>query len=557
MEDLKVVVIGGVATGPKAAARVKRCNPHAKVTIVEKGEWLSYGGCGLPYYLGAAVKELKDLMSTSWEAVRTPEFFKEAKDIDVLMGWEATAIDKTGKKITINNNKTNEVRELEYDKLVLATGAETVVPPLEGIDAAGVFFLKNPQHALDIKHYLMNNEVQNAVIIGAGLIGIESAESMANWGAQVTIIEMQRQILPFLLDREMAMSLQSYLEQEDLNIVTGTKVQEILKDDLGKVKSIRTEQGLIEAQMVLVSTGVRPNVNLAAQAGLEVEKGIVVNEYLQTSDPDIYAGGDCVVCKHRVSDKMVYVPLGSTANKHGRIIGTNICGGSEIFPGVLSTSIVKIFDWNAGRSGLGEEEARKLGYNVAAAFVPGPDKAHFFPGKKLMLTKLIGDRDTGKLLGAQLIGPGDIARRLDVIVTALSFGATAHQLANLDLAYAPPFSPAMDNIINAANVLKNIIEGKAKNIGYEEFKTKLNSQDAVLVDLRTEEERKGKKLPAQNILHIPFEEIRTRVSEIPADKEIIVFCILSTRAFEAQVILNHLGFKNVKFIDAGIQFWPF
>ncbi|NLT94468.1 MAG: hypothetical protein GXW85_02865 [Clostridia bacterium] len=222
----------------------------------------------------------------------------------------------------------------------------------------------------------------------------------------------------------------------------------------------------------------------------------------------------------------------------------------------MGTSIAKVFDWNVGRTGLSEKEARELGYDVVTAYVPGPDKAHFFPGKKLMMIKLIGDRKTGKMLGAQMTGPGDIARRLDVMVTALTLGATAHQIANLDLAYAPPFSPAMDTLINAANVMKNIIDGKAKNMGYFEFKEKLDDNDVVFVDLRTSEERKGKVVPAKNLLHIPFEELRARSGEIPKDKEIVVFCILSTRAFEAQVILNHLGFKKVSFIDAGIHFWP-
>lgn len=556
MEQLKIVVIGGVAAGPKAAARAKRCHPNAQVTIIEKGEWLSYGGCGLPYFLGATVKELKDLMATSWEAIRTPEFFKKAKDIDVLIGWEAVKIDRDNKRVEIKNVNTGETQELPYDKLVLATGAEPNTPPIEGVDAAGVFHLKNPRHALDMKEYLLNNDITNAIVIGGGLIGIETSEAIANWGIDVTIIEMQDQVLPFLLDKELASAFTAYLEQEDLNIITGTKVQKIIKNQKGQVKGVETDKGIIEGEMVLISAGVRPNIALAEQAGLNVEKGIIVNEFLQTSDPDIYAGGDCVVCEHKVSEQKVYVPLGSTANKHGRIIGTNVTGGNEQFPGVLGTSIVKVFDWNAGRTGLSEAEAKQLGYDVVTAFVPGPDKAHFFPGKKLILTKLIADRETGKILGAQLIGPGDIARRLDIMVTAITFGATAHQVANLDLAYAPPFSPAMDNIINAANVIKNIIDGKAKNMGYKEFKSKLDDDNVIYIDLRTEEERKAKSLPAKNILHIPYEELRARSTEIPRDKEIIVFCILSTRAFEAQLILNHLGFKNVKFVDAGIQFWP-
>ena len=281
---------------------------------------------------------------------------------------------------------------------------------------------------------------------------------------------------------------------------------------------METDQGFIEGQMVLVSVGVRPNVKLAEAAGLEVERGIIVNQFMETSDPDIYACGDCVVSEHIISGKKAYVPLGSTANKQGRIVGTNITGGREAFPGILGTSIVKIFDWNVGRVGLSVKEAQRLGYEVAAAFVPGPDKAHFFPGKKLILIKLIADRKTGKMLGAQIIGPGDIARRLDVMVTALTFGATAHQVANLDLAYAPPFSPAMDTLINAANVLKNIIDGKAKNMDYFEFKSKLNDENVCYVDLRNSES--GSENVQLEHVHIPF-EIREKVGKYLS--RIIVF----------------------------------
>lgn len=555
MDELKIVVIGGVACGPKAATRARRCNPKAKITLVEKGDWLSYGGCGLPYYLGSVVKELKDLMATSWEAVRTPAFFKYAKDIDVLLGWEAVKIDRDNKQVILKRTDNGESKVLPYDKLVLATGAEPWTPPIEGKELQGVFGLKTPQDAMDIKDFLLNNAVEKVIVVGAGLIGLEAGEAFANWGMEVTFVEMQDQVLPLLLDRDMAQVLEKYLTEEGLTVYTGTKVEKIVGQD-GKVQGVQTDKGFLEGQLVLIATGVRPSIKLAQEAGLVTERGIVVNEYLQTSDPDIYAGGDCVVCTQRISGEKVYVPLGSTANKQGRIIGTNITGGQEVFPGVLGTSIFKIFDWNVGRTGLSEKQARELGYEAVAAIVPGPDKAHFFPGKKLMMTKLIAEQKTGKILGAQLIGPGDIARRLDVVVTAISFGATAHDLANLDLAYAPPFSPAMDNIINVANAVKNIIDGKAKYIDFEEFKARLHDDQVVYLDLRTDEERKQKEIKAKNLLHIPFEQLRQRINEVPEDKEIFVFCILSTRAYEAALTLNQAGFEKARYIQGGIQFWP-
>lgn len=557
MSELKIVVIGGVAAGPKAAARAKRCNPDAHVTLIEKGEWISYGGCGLPYFLGATVKDINDLMTTSWEAVRTPEFMKATKDIDTLLGWEATKIDRNAKTVAVVNCATQERKELPYDKLVIATGAENFKPPMENIDATGVFGMKTPKDAVDMQNYIKAEGVEKAVVIGAGLIGMECAEAFANWGLDVTIIEMQNWIFPQLLDEEMAVVFQNYLEGEDLNFMTGTKVEKILVNAEGKVSGVQTDKGAVDAQLVLVAVGVRPQVQLAVDAGLEVDKAIIVNDHCQTSDPDIYAGGDCVMCTNIVSGQRVFAPMGSTANKHGRIIGTNMTGGDEAFPGVLNTAVCKMFDWTLGCVGLSERVAKSLGYDTVTCIVPGPDITHFMPGKKLIMTRLLADRKTGKILGVQCIGPGKVDKRIDTMVPALTFGVTAHQLANMDLSYAPPMSSAMENLIVAANVMKNILDGKAHDMRFEEFNAKLNSDDVVYVDLRTAHERAQKAIPAKHQLHIPIEELRARANEIPKDKEVIVFCILSTRGFEGQMILNHAGYDNVKFVQGGIQFWPF
>lgn len=557
MSELKIVVIGGVAAGPKAAARAKRCNPNAQVTLVEKGEWISYGGCGLPYFVGATVKELNDLMTTSWEAVRTPEFMKATKDIDTLLGWEATKIDRVNKTVEVVNVGTKEVRNLPYDKLVLATGADNFKPPIENVDATGVFTMKTPKDATDMQEYIKKEGVEKAIVIGAGLIGMETAEAYANWGVDVTVIEMQQWIFPQMFDEEMAAVFQNYLESEDMNFMVDTKVEKILVGEDGKVTGVVTDKGELEAQLVLVAAGVRPSVKLAQEAGLEVDKGIIVNEYLQTSDPDIYAGGDCVMCTSIVSGERIYAPMGSTANKHGRIIGNNITGSQDKFPGVLGTSVVKMFDWSAGKVGISERDAKRLGYDVVTCIVPGPDITHFMPGKKLLMTRLMADRKTGKILGVQIVGPGNIDKRIDTMAAAMSFGVTADQLSNIDLAYAPPFSSAMDNLIVAANVMKNTIDGKAKSIRFAEAQAKLHDDNVVFVDLRTEHERAQKALPADHQIHIPIEELRERAHELPKDKEIVVFCILSTRGFEGQLILNQAGYDNVSFIQGGIQFWPF
>lgn len=556
MSELKIVVIGGVACGPKAAAKAKRCNLDAQVTLIEKGEWISYGGCGLPYYLGATVKDLNDLMTTSWEAVRTPEFMKATKDIDTLLGWEATKINRAEKTVEVKEVKTGEVRVLPYDKLVIATGADNFKPPMEGINATGVFGMKTPKDAVDMQNYIKTEGVSDVVVIGAGLIGMECAEAFINWGLNTTVVEMQGSIFPQVLDAEMGAVFQNYLEGEDLNFMLNTAVEKILTDDNDKVIGVQTNKGIVDAQMVLVAVGVRPCVQLAVDAGLEVDKGIVINDHCQTSDPDIYAGGDCVVTTNLVSGQRVYAPMGSTANRQGRVIGINVTGGDATHEGVLNTAVCKMFDWSLGACGLSERVAKQLGYDTVTAIVPGPDITHFMPGKKLIMTRLVGDRATGKILGVQIVGPGKVDKRIDTMAAALTFGVTAKQLANIDLSYAPPLSSAMENLTNAANVLQNTIDGKAKSMRYEEFKSKLDSDDVVFVDLRTAHERAQKMIPAKNQLHIPIEELRARANEVPKDKEVIVFCILSTRGFEGQLILNQAGYDNVSFVQGGIQFWP-
>ena len=558
MSDLKVVVIGGVACGPKAAARLKRCNPHAQVTLIEKGHDISYGGCGLPYFVGSTVKELKDLMTTSWEAVRTPEFMKETKDIDTLLGWEATKIDREAKTVEVKDLHSDEVKVLPYDKLVIATGADNFKPPIANIDAKGVFGMKTPDDALAMQSYIKEHGVEKAVIIGAGLIGMECAEAYANWGVEVTVIEMQSWIFPQMLDKEMAAVFQNYLESEDMNFMLETKVEAFEVDDEGKVCAVVTDKGTVEAQMVLVAAGVRPVVKLAKDCGLEVGKAIIVNEYCQTSDPDIYAGGDCVMVKNLVSGELMYAPMGSTANKQGRVIGTNIANDNvETLPGVVGTSIVKMFDWSAGKVGLGERDCQRLGIEYATCIVPGPDITHFMPGKKIIMTRLLAEKATGKILGVQIVGPGRLDKRIDTMAVAITMGVTADQLSKMDLAYAPPFSSAVDNLLVAGNVMKNTLDGMAHSIRYYDVLEKLNSDDVVFVDLRTAHERAQKALPAKHQIHIPIEELRARANEVPKDKEAIVFCIFSTRGFEGQLILEQAGHPNVKFIQGGIQFWPF
>lgn len=557
MEELNIVVIGGVAVGPKAAARAKRVNENAKVTLIERGANLSYGACGLPYYIGGAVREMADLMTTSYGTLRDEKYFSEVKDINILSRHEATKIDRANKKVLVTDLESGEEKEVPYDKLILATGAKPVIPKMPGVDGKGVFKLTTPEDGLAIKDYALKNDVDNVIVMGAGLIGLEFAENIVNWGPNVTVVEMQDRVLPGLLDPELAGPFRKYLESEDITVHTNAKINSVVLDDEGKVKGVDTEIGFIEGQMVLVSIGVRPNIKLAQEAGLEGEKSIKVNEYMQTNDPDIYAGGDCVASTHIITGKEAYVPLGSTANKHGRIIGTNAAGGKmEKFPGIMGTGIVKVFDWSVARTGLSEAQAVAEGYEVAEVVVAGHDKPFFYPGSSNVMIKLIADKKTRKILGAQLVGPGDIGARINQLVVAISVGSTAADIANYDYAYAPPFSEAVDIVIHAGNVLNNMLDGYMEIISFEEAEPKLNTEGALFLDVRTPIEIDRLPIPGDNVMEIPFEDFRSRIEEVPKDKEIICCCDTGPRGNEVRMLLTRNGYENARLLEAGVWFWP-
>jgi NADPH-dependent 2,4-dienoyl-CoA reductase/sulfur reductase-like enzyme/rhodanese-related sulfurtransferase len=554
---MKIVVIGGGACGLKAAARARRRNQDAEITVIDASKYPSIGRCGLPYYVGGIVQTIDDLRKTLAGVVRDVEYFKKVKNIDVLAETRAEKIDRE-KKVVHIVKKDGSTDEIPYDYLVISTGAKPVRLNLPNADAEGVVTLFDPDDAETILEMWDEEILEKAVIIGGGLIGMETAEALSNLDVEVTIVEIMDYILPALLDREMAMLVQNYLAEKGIRVLTGSKVTEIIAKD-GRVAGVKVNGTKeIEAQLVLMAVGVRPNVDLARDAGLELgETGAIkVNEYLQTSDPNIYAGGDCVENIHLITKKPVYIPLGSTANKHGRVIGDNVTGGNSTFPGVLGTTIFKVFDLNVARTGLSEKQARELGYDVVTAIAPGPDRAHFFPGQKPIRIKLVADAKTGKLLGAQMVGWGVVDKRIDIIVTAMHMGATIDDLANFDLAYAPPYSAAVDTLIHAANVARNKRDGLYKTISSFEVKEKLDKgEDIVLLDIRSDEEyRKFKKIEDSRVLRIPLEELRESLDKIPKNKEIVIICQIGSRAYEAQRILAGNGF-DAKVMEGGMAFW--
>jgi NADPH-dependent 2,4-dienoyl-CoA reductase/sulfur reductase-like enzyme/rhodanese-related sulfurtransferase len=550
----RIVVIGGTACGPKAGARARRCDPSARITIIEQKDNLSTATCGLPYYVADVIKKESALVA------RQADYFREVMDMEVLTGTRALAVHPKAHTVEIVNQKTDRRSALEYDKLVIATGAAPIAPPWEGKDLAGIFTLSNIPDATAIRDYLSNLDKREVIIVGAGLIGLEMAEAFTTRGLKVTVIEALDWPLPALLDEEIAAHVEKHLRAKGVAVRCGQRVTGFIGDNNRRVRKVVLGDAELEAGMVLLSLGVRPNIGLAKEAGLTIGStgGLFVNERLQTSDPAIYAGGDCVEVVNVITGKKTLVPLGSTANKHGRIIGSNITGGRETFPGIIGTAVAKVFDFNVARTGLNEAQAREAGFEIISSLIPTFEHATYYPGARDILVKLVADKTTGRLLGGQAIGTGDTAKRIDVLAAAIAFGATVDDLANLDLGYAPPYNSALDPLHNAANVIRNKLAGQARSLSPLEVKKKLdNGERFVLLDVRSQMEWKAERIEAEQVKLIPLPELRRRLGELSPDDEIVVLCRTSIRAYQAQRILDGAGFKDVKFMDGSVAAWPY
>ncbi len=552
---MRVLIIGGVAAGPKIASKVIRLDPRAEVTIVEKGKFLSYAGCGLPYYVSDVVKSQRQLMSTPVGVVRDAVFFHNVKNVQVRSDTEAIQIDRAHKRVLVRDLLSGAETWLDYDRLALATGATPIIPQVPGVDMLNIFTLHGVHDAEGIRLALATTMARDVVMLGGGLIGVEFTGSLVAKGCRVTIVETREQILR-ILDWEMARLVERHLESNGVRVLTDTHVRAFEGD--GRVSAVVTDKMTIPADLVILAIGVRPNVSLARQAGLEIGPtgGIRIDRHLRTSDPDIFAAGDCVENLHMLTGRPCYIPLGSTANKHGRAVAVNLCGGSEVFPGVLGTTLCRVFDYCVARTGLTEEEARELGYDVTVAMAPGPDTEHFMPPARPLLLKIVVDAKTRRLLGAQGIGPGRADKRIDVAAMAIAAGMTVDQLANTDLGYAPHYSPAMDNLITAANVARNKLDGYMDGISAAEVHKMLTEQqDFILLDVRTPGEYEDVRLPGSTL--IPLGALRARLEELPRDKPIVTFCNVSLRGYEAALILKAHGFRNVRVLDGGTDMWPY
>lgn len=555
---MRVLIIGAGAGGPKVAARVRRLAPQAEITMVDRSRIISHAGCGMPFYLGGAVKDFEELFKTPYGVKRDEGYFWNEKAVKVLTRTEAVGIDRDRKEVTLVNLDTGERLTLPYDKLVLATGARPIALPVEGGDLAGVHYFHRPEDVQKLEGEL--GDANEVAVIGAGFIGLEVAEALTQHPVFVTVVEQKETILPGLLDPDMARVLQNRLEEKGLEFRLGERVTRLEGNDKGRVARVITESGAVEADLVIIAAGVRPNVDLARAAGLALgETGaLLVNEFMQTSDPDIYAVGDCVESVHLLSNRKVYVPLASVAVRQGRVAADNLAGGHSRFKGVLVTAVARLFDYSVGRTGLGLQEARAAGFKATATLVTALDRPAYYPGQGLVLLKLITEEGTQRVLGAQALGAAEVVKRVDVLASIIRLGGTVDDVAEVDLGYSPPFSTPLDVVHHAANTVRNKQAGLAQTITADELYARMqNGDDLVILDVRTVPQSKAKPFKDRRTVVIPLGELRARLAELPRDREIVVVCPQGLRSYEAQCILRGAGFERVRFLEGGLTAWPY
>jgi len=560
MSARRIVIVGGSAAGPKAAARAKRLDAEARVTLVQMGEALSMASCGYPYYLSGVFDDRNQLISTPTGEIRDPAFFASAKGVTALTRTEAVDIDRAAKRLACRNVATGQRFELEYDKLIVCTGSTPFIPDIAGRERAGVATLHSLADVDALKEECREAAGKRAVIAGGGLIGLETCEALVALGFQVVLAEALAHVLAFL-DPELSMLLENHLRAKGVRLLLSTAVAEFTGAG-GRLRAARLSNGEeISCDLALVAVGARPNVDLARRAGLAigVTGGIEVDEFLKTSDPDIYAAGDCIETVHRIGGHKTLAPYGDLANLEGRVAGENaVLGDVARFPGTVHSRICKVFGFTAGSTGLTHAEAVSAGFDPVSAVNAGPDKPGFMDGK-LLVSKITADAATGRLLGFACLGPGNVNRQLAQAAMALMGALTLRDLATADLPYAPPYSPAVDHLIVAAHILENKLAGRLRGITSLQAKAMLDGPEPpFFLDVREESERRQMRLGIGETL-IPVGRLRESPDILPQDKsrEIVCYCKVSMRGYEAQLMLRNLGYENVLVMEGGIMAWPF
>ena len=540
---MRILVIGAVAAGTSAAAKARRNNDDAEIVIYERDNDISYSGCGLPYYIGGQIEDIGELTP------RDSKFFKKKYNVDVLTGHEVLNINPNTKEITVKNLNTQEIFVDKYDKLILGTGATPFIPNIKGIKNENVFFLRNVQSARNIKRFIENNKPKHAVIVGTGFIGFEMLENLMDTGVNVTIVEKQGKITPNL-DEDMATFLEKVLIKKNISIIKNASIIDILKDKvvLGDGKEIKSD-------MVIMATGVKPNVNLAKEAGVEIgiTGAIKVDTSMKTNIADIYACGDCIETFSSITGKAVYRPLGSTANKTGRIAGDVVTGGKLRYRGNLSTGIFKLFDLTIGTTGLSEKEALEEGYEIVICHNIKPDKPSYFKGKEMVI-KAIADKKTEKILGVQIVGYEGVDKRLDVFVTLITYGAKVDELFHLDLAYAPPFSTTKDPVHYTGMILDNALNNNRPIITAKEVQKLVYKGEKIqVIDARVSKQYDENHV--YTAINMPHSKLRNELKTLDKNVLTVTYCNKGVTGNATQNILINHGFKNVCNLSGGHKFY--
>ena len=549
----KVLIIGGVAGGATAAARLRRLDENIEIIMFEKGDYISFANYGLPYYIGGVIKEKSAL------TLQTPRSFNERFNVDVRIQSEVVSIDPKAKKVIVRDHASNKSYEETYDNLILSMGAAPIKPAINGIDSNKVFTLRNIPDTYRIKDFIDFKKPKSAVVVGGGFIGVEMAENLHSAGLAVTIIEMSNQVIA-QIDYDMASDVHRHLEDKGVTLILGNGVRSI--SDNGKALDITLDSGSVQADMLIMAVGVRPETKIAHDAGISLnERGfIIVSEHLQTSEPDIYAVGDAIETTDIVTGAKVSVPLAGPANKQGRIAADNIIGIDSVYTGTQGSSILKVFDLTVASTGVNEKTAQRLGLDYDKSFTFSVNHASYYPGASNMAIKTIFEKKSGRILGAQIVGSEGVDKRCDVLATAIRAGMTALDLTRLDLCYAPPYGSAKDPVNMVGYVIENLLSGIVKSFHWHDVEKLPRDGSVTLIDTRTRTEYEHGHI--DGFINMPIDSIRSRISELDKTKPVYVTCRVGLRGYIAARILSQNGFdvynsifgdQNVLETDAGIN----
>ena len=529
----KIVIIGGVAGGATAAARLRRLDEHAQIIMFERGGFISFANCGLPYHIGGAIEDRGDLL------LQTPYSFRRRFNVDVRVQSEVMAIDREAKTVSVENKQTGETYIESYDKLILSPGGAPIIPPVDGASSKRVFTLRSVEDIDRIKTYIKKAGPKSAAVVGGGFIGIEMAENLREAGLKVSIIELSGQVIA-PLDIDMACDVHRHLRQKGVSLYLNNGLQSIA-EQAGSL-AVKLSQGGIEADMVILAIGVKPESKLAKDAGLDISDrgGVIVDKHMLTSDPDIYAVGDAVVVRDFVTGQPAMIPLAGPANKQARIAADNICGGLSEYEGTQGSAVIKAFDMTVASTGINEKSARRAGIDYDKVFLWSPSHAGYYPGAKNMSIKVIFEKRTGRILGAQIVGYDGVDKRCDVLATAIRAGMTAYGLTRLELCYAPPYSSAKDPVNMAGYMIENVLTGKVKTFHWHDVDALPRDGSATLLDVRAPQEAMRGRI--DGFVNIPVDDLRGRIGELDNSKPIYVHCHSGLRSYIAARILTQNGF---------------